>query len=392
VSARRNAEQTFFFAQLAVALRPVLIQFLCKWASLPPNCTLTLNFFIHQQFTTVMKRTWLLLALLVLSGVGAYYALKKNKKAQIGSAVAWDMDFAVKDTSTVHKIFLADRTGKTILLERKLAGWICNDSIPVRETAMQIILETIGKVKVYFIPAEAAEPDMIKSIAAEGIKVEVYGKDNKPLKVYYVGGVTPDETGTYMMMEGAERPYVTHIASMIGGLRVRFMMNEDDWRSRTIFQERPEQIQSISVQYPQQKSESFILEKSGEAQYSIRPFYSTTTASKTLQRKGVAEAYLLGFEKLGAEGHETEYVLRDSFSALVPFAIVTVKKTDGTEKQVKFWPSEVQELRDTKKTIFVRYLAQCSWGPFVLVQHHVFGKIFRGYSYFFSGKDATISG
>jgi hypothetical protein len=335
-----------------------------------------------------MRRTWLLLLLFAALGAGAYYATQFKKKSAVGSTVEWDMDFAVKDTSSIHKVFLADRNGRTVLLERTPSGWMYNQQFPARETAIQVLLETLGKVKVYYIPPEAAEPTMIKSLAAEGIKVEVYGKDpQKPLKVYYVGGVTADETGTYMMMEGSERPYVTHIGSMSGGLRVRFMMEPDDWKSRMVFEERPEDIQSIAVEYPQQKSESFRLEKTGEAQYAVSPFFSTTPVSKLPQRKGVAEAYLLGYEKLGAEGHETEYVLRDSFTALVPFAIVTLKKTDGTQKQVRFWPSEQITPRGTNQVVNVRYLAECSWGPFVLVQHHVFGKIFRGYKNFFTNSD-----
>jgi Domain of unknown function (DUF4340) len=335
-----------------------------------------------------MKRTGLLLVLFLALGTGAYYAFQSKKKSQQGSALDWDMDFAIKDTSTVQKIFLADRNGHTALLERKPGGWIYNNEYQARETAVQILLEAIGKVKVYYIPPEAAEPNMIKSLAAEGIKVEVYGNDAKPVRVYYVGGVTGDETGTYMMMEGSERPFVMHLPSMSGGLRVRFNLEKDYWLSRWVFRERPDKVQSISVEYPQHKSESFRLEKTGDATFAVSPFYSTTPRSTQQQRKGIAEAYLLNFEKLGAEGHETEYVLRDSISALIPFAIVTLKTTDGTEKQVKFWPSEKEERRNGKLAT-VRYLAQCSWGPFVLVQQHVFGKIFRGYDFFFDGKEIT---
>ena len=63
---------------------------------------------------------------------------------------------------------------------------------------------------------------MVKSLASEGIKVELYDRKGEKIKAYYVGGATPDERGTYMIMENAEEPYVAHIPSWEGNLRFRF--------------------------------------------------------------------------------------------------------------------------------------------------------------------------
>jgi hypothetical protein len=231
---------------------------------------------------------------------------------------------------------------------------------------------------------------MIKSLAAEGVKVEIYGKENKRIKSYYVGGVTGDERGTYMIMDGAEQPYVVHIPSFIGQLRVRYMMGSDNWRDRTVFSEKPEEIQSIAIEYPQQKSASFRLEKVGEAAYEVRPFFSTTPASKTPQRKGVAEAYLLRYERIGAEEHINNDLRRDSVTSLVPFAIVTLVKTDSTMKQVRFWPMSIQEDPRTQSTYIVRYFADLNNGEaFLITQHHVFGRIFRDYASFFGSSGDT---
>lgn len=340
-----------------------------------------------------MKRTLLLFTLFCLLGGGTYYAMQYKKKALMGSKVTPDMDFSIPDTDRIYKIFLADRTGKTVTLERNGQKWMFNKTIPARPTAIEQLLETMRKIKVNYVPPEAAEASMVKSIAAEGIKVETYDKDGKIIKVYYVGGVTPDETGTYMMMEGAEHPYVTHIPSLYGAVRVHYRMEADEWYDRTIFEEKPESIQSVSVEYPLQKSESFKIDKTGELEYAVTPFFSTTPVSKVPQKKGIAEAYLLNFEKLGVESHESNQALRDSITALIPFAILTLKKTDGSEKVVKFWPIEQIEQEESGKIFNIRYLAECSWGPFVLTQHQVFGPVFRGYNFFFGGKSpkTTIS-
>ncbi len=225
-----------------------------------------------------MKRTLLLAALFLALGAGAWYALQYRKTKNTGSAVSWDMDFAVKNPDEIGKIFLADRKGQTATLERQKDHWTYNGKDRARPTAINLLLETIQNVNVWYIPPVASEQTMVKSLAAEGIKVELYGKDGKRLKTYYVGGVTNDEKGTYFMMEGAEQPYVVHVPSFIGQLRLHYGLGDDYWRDRTVYQEDPEAIQMVSVEYPQQKSESFKVEKDGSA-YTVKPFYSTTRAS-----------------------------------------------------------------------------------------------------------------
>jgi hypothetical protein len=327
-----------------------------------------------------MKRTLLLAVLFLALGGGAWYAL--NKKSQSGSRTSPDMNFAVTNTGDIYKIFLADRNGRTATLERKEDYWLYNGKARARSTAISTLLETIAHVNVWYVPPKAAEQSMIRSLASEGIKVEIYDKSNKLMKSYYVGGVTNDEHGTYMMMEGAQQPYVVHDPSFIGQLRVRYLLGDDEWMDRVIFREKPDEIQLVTVEYPQRKSESFRLEKVGETEYSVTPFHNTTPASKQPLRKGVPEAYLLGFEKLGAEGFETNHPDRDSIVNLVPFTIITVKKTNGEEKQVRFWPVEIRQTREGMPYVH-RYFAEVDRRDFLLIQEMVFAPVFRGYSFFF---------
>ena len=330
-----------------------------------------------------MKRTLLLTALFVLLGAGAIYVLRQKNNVS-GTQQSWDMDFAVKNTDDITKIFIADRSGRQATLERQEGHWMYNGQYKVRPTAIQTLLETISKVNILYIPPKAAEASMVKSLAAEGLTVEIYGKDNKRLKRYYVGGVTNDERGTFMIMDGAEQPYVVHVPSFIGQLRVRYLLDSDDWRDRTIFSEKPEEIQSVSVEYPQQKSASFRLEKVDKAAYAVTPFFSTTPISKLPQRKGMAEAYLLQFENLASEGFETDYPKRDSVTAMVPFAIVTLIKTDSSSKQVRFWPLSIEQRPSDGSPFVIRYFTDINNGEdFQMTQDHVFGAIFRDYLFFF---------
>jgi hypothetical protein len=226
---------------------------------------------------------------------------------------------------------------------------------------------------------------MVKELAAAGIKVEIYDRAGKNIKTYYVGGVTNDERGTVFMMENSEQPYLVHIPGFIGQLRIRYLLGDDEWRDKAIFRENPEDIEKVSVEYPQRKSESFRLDKVGEAQYRVLPYFSTTPVIRSPQRKGAAEAYLVQFESLIAEAFETQNPLRDSVRALVPFAIVQLKKKDGTEKKVTFWPVEVEYTSDTGRPFVSRYFTDVDGKDFMLTQDRVFGPIFRGYDFFFEG-------
>ncbi len=338
----------------------------------------------RDQIQTFMNRTLLMVVLFLVLGGTAWYALSYRNN-QHASHVSWDMDFAVKNTDDIGKIFIADRKGETATLEQKGKSWIYNGKYPARPSAIEILLEAISQVNVLNIPPNGALPNMVKELAANGIKVEIYDRAGKKMKTYYIGGVTNDERGTVLMMDGSEQPYVVHIPGFIGAIRMRYLLGDDEWRDRAIFREQPETIQSVSIEYPQRKNESFLLEKTAQATYDVKPFFSTTALMKTPRRKGVAEAYLVQFESLIAEAFETQNPLRDSVKALVPFVILTVKKTDGVEKKVRFWPVEIETRRDDGASYVSRYFTDLNNEDFLLTQDRVFGPLFRGYGFFFEG-------
>lgn len=333
----------------------------------------------------LVKRTLILTALFILLAVAAWLAIRFQKKNAAGSANSWDMEFAVKDPAQVYKIFFADKKGNTTTLERREGYWLYNGKYRARQTGVELILNTVSHLNVLFVPTHAAVPNMVKSLAAEGIKVELYDKNNNKIKTIYVGGVTQDERGTYAMLEGSNQPYVVHIPSMVGSIRPHFTFGDHNWRDKSVFQEKPEEITTISVEYPQQRNESFKIVKVSDATYAVQPFYSTTQPNPRPQRKGLAEGYLLMYESLGAEAFESENPLRDSVLNLVPFAVVTVENKTGIKKQARFWPVETLYQPANNEPYIYHYFTDVNGQDFMLTQHHVFGKIFRGYSSFFEG-------
>jgi hypothetical protein len=336
------------------------------------------------------RTTWLLLAFFVLGIIAVGYTYLNREDALMRGLKA-ERNFALKDLSRLRKIFIAQRDGETTLLEKKNGDWIYNQKHLARPNAIENLLDAIQRVEIDHIPAKAAVQNIVRNLAGEGIKVELYESGAKPIKTYYVGGGTSDERGVYMIMEGFDQPFVCHIPGWEGNLRYRYNLRGDDWRDKTVFAEDPEQIQSLSIEYPKQKNRSFTLERKGGS-FVIQPFYSTTPLIRAAYREGSAEAFLIGFESLVAEAFENSTPAKDSVRQLVPFSIITLTNTRGKRTWAKLFPifPDTDLALDPKTGQWVgadgltveRYFVDHSSGDFMLIQDRVFRKVLRGYEYF----------
>ena len=336
-----------------------------------------------------MKRTNLiLLAIFVLLGsLTVWYLLsKEDEKTTLAGA---DRRFAVEDVKKIQKIFLADRTGEQVLLERAGDHWIYNGEYKAKPSVVSGLREVIGQMQIKYKPPQAAVDEMIKSLATEGIKVEIYDRDDALIRSYYVGGATPDERGTYMMMADAEQPYVTYLPGWVGNLRFRFSLRGHEWRDLSVFAVQPEAVQSVSLEYPKQRNKSFRLERQ-EKGFRVEPFYDITPVIDKPVRPGRIESFLDGFRLIGGEAFQNNIPERDSIADLVPFVIIHLEKTNGEEVEVRLHPIVKKGNIDPKTGEPVanyeieRYHADVvSSGDFVMVQHRVFRKILWAYDFFF---------
>jgi hypothetical protein len=102
-------------------------------------------------------------------------------------------------------------------------------------------------------------------------------------------------------------------------------------------------------------------------------------------RPGAAEAFLVGFEQLGAEAFENDYPYQDSIRQMLPFAEIAMGYAQGGEKKVRFYPlsnpADSAGIPANGET--ERFFAATDRGDFLLVQNRVFRKVFWGYPFFF---------
>ena len=327
--------------------------------------------------------TLLLLVAFVVVGAGAWYFTKTEKTKTQTDLIKEGMRFATK-TSDIHKIFIAQRDGeKTTFVRGEGKDWLVNGS-KANPNVMKNLLETLGRVRVDYIPTKASVPNIVKEMAAIGIKVELYDKDDNKFKTFYVGGSTNNELGTYMIMEDSNQPYVTHIPNMQGSLRWRFTPKGDAWRAKTIFEDNPDDIVSVSIEYPSQKSHSFNLEKEG-TDYKVSPFYENQLNKGSNTNPVAVKSFLTGFNRILAEGMVNTSTKKDSVLNTQPFSIIQIATTKGDKRTVRFYPQDVDAKDNvTGDPLMVhRYYVDVNQQDFMVAQQRVIGKLFWGYDQFF---------
>ena len=186
--------------------------------------------------------------------------LSANKK----STISVENNFAISDTASVSKIFIADRNGTTITLSRNEKNWVINNKYGVRKDAINTILTTINQIRIQRPVSKNAIDNVIKNLATTGIKIEIYTNQYTPNKTYTIGSSTANHLGTYMFLAGSKTPFIVHIPSFNGFLSPRYgiqgnKISEKDWRTTNIFSLKAEKIASVMINHIQQPEKSFTL-------------------------------------------------------------------------------------------------------------------------------------
>ena len=336
-----------------------------------------------------MKKSTIILVAVaaVLGSVVAYYLASGTSNSSIASDTAWERDFAVKNTDDIYKIFLADRRGQTATLTRNGERWTYNEQFPANPNIVKNLLQAIRLVDIKYIPPRSAIQPMVEDLATQGIKVEIYDRGDKLMKSYYVGGTTPDELGTYMIMENSEMPYVTSIASMEGGVRVRYDIFGDKWRDKVLFDVNPEKVESISINFPKQRNKSFTLKMEG-GKASVVPYYEISPALPGDPLEGAVDRYLESYDRVSAEAFENNNKDKERILTEPAFCHITLKEQGREEVRVTLIPTFDTFVDGKKKSeVIQRYYAAVEpAGDLLLVQHQVIKGILRPYNYFY-GKE-----
>lgn len=341
-----------------------------------------------------MKKTLIYLSILTVL-IGLVYFLTRENTDLLTSSQRWDRNFAVPNTEDIGTIFIARRDADPTILKRKDDRWYINDQYLVSSSAMESLLTVISDINVKYVPTRASYSNIIQSIAGLGIKVEIYDRKERLMRAYYMGGVPQDERGNYFIMEGSDQPYVVHIPYFVGNLRTRFMLTEDQWRDKAIFSERSSDIKSISVRYPAQEDESFIVKRNEEGRFDLSPLDKNMPRILRQRHPGMLDNFVRNFQRIGIESFFNEFTAKDSVMATIPFAIVELERTDGELVSYNFFqrfPSPLigpyaARLADQEDFQLRFFVGNNHTGDFMTGQYRVLNRALWGYSWFFRDSD-----
>ncbi len=341
-----------------------------------------------------MKKNRRAIILVILLGSLSTWFILHNGKGTIKETLR---DFAVADTASIDKIFLADKSGRAVTLERKAVGeWTVNGKHLVRRDAIETLLYTIKKIDVKEPVGKKATEFVVKKLAAEAVKCEIY-QNGKLTKAYYVGGETQDQTGTYMIlidtetMESSAKPFVTYIPGFEGFLTTRYFTIEKDWRDRTVFSYVPNTIKSVKLEIPDKPELGYEVMQIAENKFQVKSLSNDKLIPEldTLAVKQYLSYYQqINYETMQMGMKESEV---DSTMKTKPINILTVIDDKGEKNTVKFFPRKPKKDAydvDGKPLPFdpERMNAVLNTGEMAVVQYYIFGKLMPPIEYFMPKK------
>lgn len=281
-----------------------------------------------------MSNRKILLSLLILALViGGYFLLKKDKSSTL---VKDETSFAVENTDEIDQIFMkAKFLNTSATLAKKDNKWTINNKYDADGSKINVLLTAIREVRVKHPVSKDYWDMVIRNLAGKGTKVELYSKGKK-IKTYYVGGPTPDNTGTYMWIEGATKPYICHIEGFEGYLTPRYFVNEADWRSKMLFELQDEDIEWVKVDWTENKDKGFLITNSDNGPSIER--ISNQAKQQNAVNANKLKSYLKQFDRLSYEGfpnNKSKAEIDSIYTKTSPFVILTVKAKNKEEKTIR---------------------------------------------------------
>lgn len=266
-----------------------------------------------------MKKTILLvLVAAVLLGVAYWASTKSGQTAPLTTA-----DFVLADTAAVGKVIITDTEGSKVVVARgKTDQWIVNDKYPARDDAIELILRTLHLLEIKHPVGAKSRENTIRMMSGRHTYVQVFNRNGETMKAYYVGMMTPDQQGTYMVLELPDRgrvevPYVMTMKAFYGYLTSRFFTDELDWRDRTIIHYPELQFKRVAVTNHVHPDRSLAIEFDGRDEFKLfripeeqEVAHFDTARVKDfllLYKKASCETYDLAFEQ-----HQIDSVLSRS--------------------------------------------------------------------------------
>jgi len=352
--------------------------------------------------SSMMRKNRLLLIIVIITALVAavsFFAMQKT-----GTISGSDKNFAVSDTASVHKIFLANKDHVTTLLERNPAGsgWTVNGQWDASVPMIDLLLTTICRIRPSAPLPKSATENIIKRLAYNATKVEIYGMRYRidfwgiklflretMLKCYYVGDITQDNQGTYMLIDGSKKPFIVVLPGHRGYVASRYEVDPKAWRTHRIFDVGANEIERVCIENIADPGASFMVNTNVPAgKFAV----TTPTGDPIAQKIDSLKVYnyLNSFKRINFESFTYDYLSqhsRDSILNTTPIYKLTLAQKDGTTHNILFYPLLYANIVDVETDEPMLDLDRCyaylDNGELVVAQYFTFDKILRPRAYFY---------
>ena len=346
----------------------------------------------------------IIIAIVLLAIAGILIANNRYLSSLGGEAA----DFTVYDTASITKLFFADKSGNQVLLLRTPEGWKVNDTYPASQRMVNEMLYTLNRMRIKMPVSIKKSDNIVTRMSGTNTKVEVYqilpriNLFNKVKmfyhetrsKVFYIGDVTQDNQGTYVLKEGGDKVYIVHLHGFRGFISSRFTANPTDWRDHLIFNEQMGDIKSVKLEITDDPDNGFIIRENGRYQYSMNRLNGQPVEFDTLRVLNL----LSSFKDVRFESflHEVDAKRRDSILNSPFQQRLTLTTHDGETKSV----TTFRMIANADMFIYTeedinnpdydgiihdpdhQYALLSEDNEFVMIQKFVFGKILKPADYY----------
>ncbi|MGX8713062.1 MAG: DUF4340 domain-containing protein [bacterium] len=325
-----------------------------------------------------------------------------------------EQDYHIEGPSSITKIFLADKESNEVTLEKQYDGhWTVNGTYDASQPLVDLLVETLSTMRIRQQVNRSKAPNVIKDIAAHGIKVEVYQTDpfinwfgghlklffrEKLTHTYYVGRETKDMLASYMFRQGDEMPYEIHIPGFRGFLTPRFIADPLKWRSHLIVDLDVRAIARVEMEIPQEETESFAIVREGEGFTfeRLHPWQRMDGFDTARVAQFLSSFTWLNFDEFASIVPNS---FADSCVSGTPRTILRITDTIGTVHELKTYikytnPDDLMYMPDSTmyETFDLnRLYAIVDNRDTVLIQYYVFDNILQPARYFLGAEKSHFA-
>jgi len=270
--------------------------------------------------------------------------------------------FAIDDTSTVSRIFMADMFENQVLLSKTEKGWMVNNSIPADQLKVSELLATLTSLRVSQPVAESGHPSIIQMLATSSTKVEIYAikplfklfgfsffTKERLIKTYFMGDATQNSLGSFALLEGMKEPYIIYTPGFRGYVTPQFSPKPIDWYTHRIFEVKLTRILKASFMDLENPENSFSVEKSGPRTFSLFDIHNNVIQNydTTLLINMLSEFRQRNYERLI---HKISNSLKDSIIQYNLYKTISVTDVDNQTTTLELYHLMVEEssLEDNK--------------------------------------------